>query len=127
MQVKHLFFILLLSGCSSTYKTIDVPYFEHERVEIKTLNSSVNVVFLNHVELEEIVSNQYALSGRYELIKSKAEDQGKRGLIGATKIPTQEDKTCTIYTLKPEFSDDYEEMFTLGHEFLHCLAGHYHN
>jgi len=56
-------------------------------------------------------------------------DAGRRPLLYKTlgcavwKDPTN----CVIYARPPRTEDDRRAMETLGHEMLHCFAGHFHN
>lgn len=45
---------------------------------------------------------------------------------GIADITYLSDNRCTIWALEPEDQYDEERMRTLGHEFLHCFKGQFH-
>lgn len=129
MRGKLLCLLLLsLVGCSSpeAYQSIDVPHFPANPVNVKRVQVVVKVEWLSRESLKRLVSDSFTLSGQYKLIKGKVQDQASSGYLGMAKLPTDREPTCTIYALKPEAANSHAEIYTLGHEFLHCLAGHYH-
>jgi hypothetical protein len=126
MLVRVALFAALLGGCSSQYEVVSVPAFPPEPIEANRDTVTVKVEWVSRDELTNMMSGKYLLSGRYQYFKARISEQSEKRFLGLTKLPTKEEPTCTIYALKPNAANDHAAIYSLGHEFLHCLAGNFH-
>lgn len=75
---------------------------------------------------QKIFTTTYMYDTIKELQKIELELLGEQRREGFA-IWYPEDMECEIHTLKPSSENDSKRIELLGHEFLHCLIGNYHD
>lgn len=114
---------IALGGCSAGIQPPEMPEYP---IYTNDYPVTVRVEWIDKEALKTMMLKNYRLTPHYEEVKKKAELQAKEGYLGLTKVPSPDDEECVIYVVKPSTANDKPAIFTLGHEFLHCLAGFYH-
>jgi hypothetical protein len=98
--LRAVLLLLLLAGCASVKNDADTP---------------VHIVWQ---KVDDVQAACEEVSGRREIFR----------VMGCSKWrEAGGQRTCTIYAQTPRDERDLQRFATLGHEFMHCTDGNWHD